>query len=100
MSKIDYSENYDVPVVKNQQGEQIKLSDYQKNALYNRAKELKGKLQEGLCTRDECNIPNERNVQKMLNSEFKIKKEVEEYKKCMKAIGADAREINIERIRR
>lgn len=76
------------------------LSSYQKNSLYKKARQLKEQLGDILCTKNECNIPNERNVKKMLYSEFKHKDKIEEYRNCMKAINADPKDISTERLRR
>lgn len=75
-------------------------STSKKNRLYKQALEARSKLRDVLCTKNECAIPNERNVQKMLNSEFKNRELVDKYKNCMKAIGADPRDADPERIRR
>jgi hypothetical protein len=77
-----------------------RLSSFQKNSLYKKAKQLKTELSDILCTKTECDIPNEHNVNKMLHSEFKNKKKVEEFKNCMKAIGADSRDRDPEKLRR
>ena len=45
-----------------------KLTSYQKNSLYKKAKELRENLKDILCTKSECNIPNDKNVNKMINS--------------------------------
>jgi hypothetical protein len=88
------------PKVVDKQNNPTNLTSYQKNSLYKKAKQLKAELSDVLCTHTECDIPNERNVKKMLYSEFKNKKKVEEYRDCMKAIGADPKEISTERLRR
>jgi hypothetical protein len=77
-----------------------KLSSWQKNSLYKKAKQIRAELGDILCTREECRVPNERNVRKMILSEFKHKKKVEEYRNCMTAIGADPKERSTERLRR
>ena len=88
------------PLVVDSHKNPIKLSSYQKNEFYRRAKNLKEELRDILCTRKECWDPTDRNVNKMLNSEFKSKKKVEEFKNRMKAIGADPKDCNPERLRR
>lgn len=89
-----------MPNIVDEKGNPINLTDRQKNALYSQAKELKQKISDGLCSRDECRIPNDKNVHKMINSEFKNSEKVETFRKAMKAIGADPKDYNIERWRR
>jgi hypothetical protein len=81
-------------------GRDIKLSDRQKNEIYRRAQELKIKLKDGLCSKNECWNPSDRNVNKMLKGEFKLAPQVELYRKSMQAIGADPRDISTEKLRR
>jgi len=88
------------PLVVDSHKNPTNLTSYQKNSLYKKAKQLKEQLGDILCTKNECRIPNERNVNKMLHSEFKHKKKVEEYRNCMKAIQADPRDCSTERLRR
>ena len=83
-----------------EQGKECKLTSHQKNALYKQAKELKAKIKGSLCTRDECWDPNERNVNKMIKSEFKVSDKIDYFTKAMKAVGADAKDYDIERMRR
>lgn len=87
------------PVV-DKQGNKQNLSSYQKNELYRKARDLKLQIEKGICSKTETRIPNEKNVQKMLHSEFKIHNKIEEFKKTMKAIGADPKDYNVERLRR
>ena len=77
-----------------------KLSSYQKNALYKKAKEMKEHLRDALCTKNECNDPNDHNIKKMIHSEFKNKKKLQEYRTCMQAINADPKDCSTERLRR
>ena len=88
------------PKVVDKQKNPTRLTSYQKNSLYNKAKQLRTELSDILCTRKECRVPNENNVRKMLYSEFKHKKKVEEFKNCMKAINADLKDRDPERLRR
>jgi hypothetical protein len=81
-------------------GKDIKLTDRQKNEIYRKARELKEKLRDGMCTKNECWNPSEKNVNKMLKSEFKQAPQVELYRKSMQAIGADPKDISTERLRR
>lgn len=76
------------------------LTSYQKNSLYKKAKQIRAELGDILCTRAECRVPNERNVKKMIYSEFKHKEKIKEYRNCMQAINADPKEISTERLRR
>jgi hypothetical protein len=89
----------DKPIV-DARGNRINLSTIQKNALYADAKRLKENIKDKLCSRDECNTPNDRNVNKMLRSEFTVKGQIEGFKKRMQAIGADPKEYDINRFRR
>lgn len=89
-----------MPQVVDKHGAPIKLSSYQKNEIYRRAKALKEKLSDTMCTRQECSRATPERVDKMLNSEFKAHKEMDYYTKSMQAIGADPKDADIERIRR
>ena len=84
----------------NKRGEDIKLSDRQKNEIYRKARDMKEKLRDGMCTKNECWAPTDRNVNKMLKGEFKLAPQVELYKKSMQVIGADPKDISTERLRR
>jgi hypothetical protein len=84
----------------NPKGEDIKLSDRQKNEIYRKARELKEKLRDGMCTKNECWNPTPQNVNKMLKSEFRQAPMTESYVRHMRAIGADPKDINTERLRR
>jgi len=87
------------PVVDTKGNKQV-LSSYQKNELYRKARDLKLDIEKGLCSKTESRIPTDKNVQKMIHSEFKIAPKIDEYKKIMKAIGADPKDYNTERLRR
>jgi len=76
------------------------LSSRQKNVLYSNAKKLREKIKDGLCKKDECKNPTDYNVRKMIGSEFTLKKDIETFKNSMKALGADPKEYNMERLRR
>jgi len=76
------------------------LKTYQKNGLYSKAKKLRSEISEGLCGKEECSSPTDKNVNKMIHSEFRLNPKIEEYKKCMKAIGADPRDYDVNRLRR
>lgn len=80
-----------------ERGRPITLSTYQKNALYNRAKELRGQIKESLLTKDEMWVPSQHNVAKFRQREGNpiMTKKIEEYRKCMEAIGADPRDRGI-----
>ena len=81
-------------------GNDIKLSDRQKNEIYRKARDMKERLRDGMCTKNECWAPTDRNVNKMLKGEFKLAPQVELYKKSMQVIGADPKDISTERLRR
>lgn len=83
-----------------EKGNETKLSSQVKNSLYKQARALGEKIKKSLCTRDECWHPTEKNVDKMINSEFKISDQIDYFTKAMKAVGADPREYDIERMRR
>ena len=86
--------------ITDQNGRPITLSTYQKNEIYNKAKALKEQIRESLCSREETRNPTDRNIDKMQNSEFKIKDKIDRYKKSMQAIGADPKDYDVERLRR
>jgi hypothetical protein len=88
------------PIVVDVRGNPTKLSDYQKNHFHSEAKKLQDEIKGSLCSRDECRNPTDRNVQKMLKSEFPISQKIEGFKKRMQALGADPREYNVEKFRR
>ena len=88
------------PIVTDRHGNPIRLTSYQKNEIYRRAKDLKVQLADKLCTRQECSKATPERVNKMLNSEFKVAPQMEYFKKSMQAIGADPKDIDVERIRR
>ena len=83
-----------------ERGNETSLSAYQKNKLYEKANRLRENIKETVCTREECRNPTDKNVQKMLNGEFKIKQDIETFRKSMQAIGADPRDYNVEKLRR
>jgi len=105
--EIDYSENFDevekpkqeTPIVVNKEGKPIKLTSYQKNSLYKLAKDLKEEIKSALCSKTECWKPTENNVKKMIEIEFKAYPKIDLFKKAMKAIGADPKDYNIDRLR-
>ena len=76
------------------------LSSYQKNKIYQRARELQNEIYEGMCTKDECWNPTDYNCEKMIRKEFPLKDKIAEYKRCMKAIGADPKDLDTEKLRR
>jgi hypothetical protein len=86
--------------ITDEKGNEINLSSHQKNSLYSQAKKLESEIKESLCTKDECWTPNHKNVQKMINSEFQANGKIEKFQKAMKALGADPKEFNIEKLRR
>lgn len=84
----------------NPKGQEIKLTSYQKNEIYRRAKAMKESLSDKLCTKRECRNATPENVKKMLNSEFKSSTQMDIYKKSMQVIGADEKDCDVERLRR
>lgn len=87
------------PVVDAKGNRQI-LSSYQKNELYRKARDLKEEITKGMCSIRETKQPTEKNVNKMLNSEFKLGSKMNEFRKSMEAIGADPKEYSTEKLRR
>ena len=87
------------PVVDTKGNRQV-LSSYQKNELYRKARELKEQIAKGMCSKNETRHPTEKNVKKMLNSEFKLSSKMTEFRKSMEAIGADPKDYSTERLRR
>ena len=85
--------------VVNKQGEHYNLSSYQKNGIYRMARDLRDNIKDSLCSKSECREPTDHNVKKMILSEFKAKKKIREFKDRMKAIGADPKDMDIERMR-
>ena len=81
-------------------GNPVKLSSYQKNHFYKKAKEFKETIKGALLTEKECWNPSEHNVQKMLDREFRVKGHIDKLKQHMRAIGADPRDYDVEKIRR
>jgi len=112
ISKINYDENFDkidfghnslksIPDVSILiDGKRTEVNSNIKNKLYRRAKHLKETIKGGLCTKSECWKPNETNVRKMLNTEFKLQGHVEAFTKAMQVIGADPKDFDVERMRR
>ena len=88
------------PKIIGKAGNQVNLSAHQKNAIYQKAQEMKEQIRGSLCTREELNKPTDRNVNKMIHSEMANTKKVELFKKHMQAIGADPRDYSVERLRR
>lgn len=87
------------PRVVDKHGTEIRLSSYQKNELYRKAKEAREQLRDSMCTRRETRNPNEQNVNKMVHEMRNDARKVE-YIKSMQAIGADPGDVDCERIRR
>ena len=87
------------PVVDAKGNRQV-LSSYQKNELYRKARDLKEQIAKGMCSVRETKQPTEKNINKMLNSEFKLANKMTEFRKSMEAIGADPKDYATERLRR
>ncbi len=81
-------------------GDPINLSNRQKNFIYSQAKALKGDIRDSMCTHTETMIPNEANVKKMHDREFKSSKNREKYNKMMRSIGADPKDCSTEELRK
>jgi hypothetical protein len=88
------------PQVVNRHGDPIKLTTQQKNALYRQAKAIRETLPDRLVSRNETHHTEGHAIRKMLGSEFKAHGQIEYMKKCMKAIGADSKDYDTERLRR
>ena len=88
------------PQVVDRHGEPIRLTTYQKNALYRQAKAIKAEMQEKMCTRRETHKTDERTVNKMYHSEFARHDKMKYYHQAMTAIGADTRERDLNNYRR
>lgn len=76
-----------------------KVTGFHKNKMYKQAKHLKEELRDTMCTKSECWKPDDKNINKMINNEMRNKK-VEAYKTAMKAIGADPKDCDPDRLRR
>ncbi len=107
MGNIDYSERLEPmhdprPQTKivNRDGREIKLTVQQQNALYRQAKEIRSKLPDQLVSKNDTHKTEGDAIKKMLGSEFKQHGNIEYMKKAMKAIGADPRDYDTERMRR
>lgn len=104
---IDYSEREE-PIhdprpplrVVNKHGEQIKLTVQQQNALYRQAKEIRAQLPDRLVSKNDTHKTEGYAIKKMLGSEFKEHGRIEYMKKAMKAINADPKDYDTERMRR
>jgi hypothetical protein len=68
--------------------------------VYRNARNLREQIAPGLCTVRETKDPSDKNVQKMIRSEFALKKKIETFKTSMKTIGADPKDYNVEKLRR
>ena len=88
------------PTVVNKYGEPIKLSSYQKNEMYRKAKEIKESMRDKMCTRNETHRVDERTVNKMLHSEFANHDKMKEHHQLMRAIGGSPREADLNNHRR
>ena len=75
------------------------LSARQKNALYHQSKNIQRTMKDGMCTKKQCWDTDERALLRM-KGERGMKHEINYMKKAMKAIGADPRDYDPERLRR
>lgn len=83
-------------------GEIDRLTDFQKNDLYARAKVLKEKIREALLSQSELDIASPENVQKHIRGESTQghTKAVEDFRNIMKKLGADPKDYSVEELRR
>ena len=86
--------------IKNERGEQIKLTSYQKNALYKQAKDLERKIAPSLSSRKEMRSGSDRDVNKHIQQEQSTSNDQTKYRKIMRAIDSDPKDRNLERFRR
>ena len=82
------------------QGRPVKLSTYMKNKMYKHCKNMVNDIKDSMCTKNECNNPSERNVEKMINKEFATKNQRDLYRRMMGNIGADPKDCGTEKFRR
>lgn len=73
-------------------------TSFHRNKIYKQVKALREDLKSELCTKSECWNPIDKNVQKMVR-ELKNPR-VQSFKLAMKAIGADPKDCDTERLRR
>ena len=88
------------PQVVNKHGEPIKLTGYQKDVLYKKAREIREDMKDKMCTRHETHRTDERTVAKMVGSEFANHDKMREYNQSMKALGAEGKETDLNNYRR
>lgn len=88
------------PRIVNRHGTPITLSTKQKNAFYRQAKSIRETLPDRMVSRNETHHTEGHAIKKMIGSEFKAHGQIKYMKECMKAIGADPRDYDAERLRR
>lgn len=83
-------------------GHDVKLSTYQKNEIYRKAKELREQIKESRLTKDEHWQATPQNVKKFMEREGapQMTKKIQEFRQQMAAIGADPSDIKLPEYRR
>lgn len=83
--------------VVDERGRPIVLSSFQKNEIYNKAKQMRREIEDSLLKKDEMWVPNQQNIEKFRQREGHpdMTKKIELYRKHMEAIGADPKDIGI-----
>ena len=82
-------------------GKEIKLSSYQKNEIYRKAKEMKEELKSARLTKSEHWKATPENVQKFIKQEGNpvFIKRMEQFRNNMRVIGADPSDLRIPEFR-
>ena len=86
--------------IKDKNGRTTSLSNYQKNALYSQAKDLREKISRGMLTKTEAWRADSHDCHLMKNREWSLKEDMTKYNKIMRALGADPKECSTEELRR
>jgi len=83
-------------------GEVDRLTKYQENSLYARARVLKEQIRQSLLSMSQLHMATPDNIQRHLKTESTPEhtKRVEEFRNIMKAINADPDDISIEKMRK
>lgn len=85
-----------------EKGEIDRLTSYQKNDLYAKARVLKEKIREALLSQSELDDPSPENVMKHIKGEStkEHNDSITLFRDIMKSIGADPKDYSIEELRR
>lgn len=85
-----------------EKGEIERLTSYQKNDLYAKARVLKEKIREALLSQSELDDPSPENVMKHIKGEStkEHNDSITLFRDIMKSIGADPKDYSIEELRR